>query len=148
MARLPLAIEVNYKEVKAVAFKGGFVGTSFENAQKYIFKSDEIEAKSQEIIDFITQNYPENHGIYLNLPSEAVFIREITLPFLEKKKIKEIVPFELESILSFEIEDVVYDYYTFPNIEEQTTRIIILGISKKSVEPYLELFKQHNFHVE
>src|SRR5262249_6048611 len=49
-------------------------------------------------------------SIAVNLEGEKVFVRHIDLPAAAQKQLAEVLPYELESELPFELSEGVYDY--------------------------------------
>ncbi|MDH5720839.1 MAG: PilN domain-containing protein [Spirochaetia bacterium] len=148
MSRNPVILEISHKKVKGIAYRSGVKGKTFLESNSQFFSSKDNAIRTEEIIGFIKDNYPENGGIYLNLPAENMFFREISLPFIERKKIKEILPFELESMISYELDEIVFDYYANLNLENNSTDVLIVGSLKAPLLPYINLFKQNNFQLK
>ncbi|MCG3113094.1 MAG: pilus assembly protein PilM [Candidatus Manganitrophus sp. SB1] len=48
------------------------------------------------------------------LPGHLVSTREITVPFTDPKRLRQVVPFEVEGQLPFDLEEVVIDYQPLP----------------------------------
>ena len=142
-----VALEINYEEIKGIGVKLSYAGQSLSQHVKAPLSNESPEKNSQSIIEFIKTNFPNNNGLYLNLPAKDVFIREISVPFIDPKKIKEVIPFELESFLPFELTDIVFDYYSYPDLETKKSRVIVLGVQKSSILPYLHLFKRNNIAI-
>ncbi len=148
MLHLPVILNITYKSIYGLQFKRGFGGFSFFEEHYFSFKNLNPEEFGHNLLTtFIKQYYPNNTGVYLNLPYEASFVREITIPFIEKKKIKEVIRYELESLLPFSINEVIFDYYLYPNIKKNQTRVIAVGSDKPNLIPYLEILKKNNIMV-
>jgi len=48
--------------------------------------------------------------VCVSLPGHLVSTRKMTLPFTDPKKLKQVVPYEMESTLPFDLEEVTIDY--------------------------------------
>ena len=74
-----------------------------------------------------------------SFPADLATYRNIKIPFKDKKKIIQILPYELEPTLPFPVEDLAIDFHII-NISEDTdhTDIIAAGIEKSSVESYID----------
>ncbi|GEM_PF-3238130 len=142
MSREPVVLDINYKEIRGLKYQSTFTGKFFSNPRRVSFQSANEKERAHEMEWFLTANFPDVSGIYLNIPYESQFIREFTLPFLDKKKIKEILPFELEATLPYEPGEYVYDYYTYPDAENGQTRIFVIGAARENIFPYLEIFQR------
>lgn len=142
MSRDPVVLDINYKEIRGLTYRSSLTGKYFQNPRKASFESPNEKERSYEIQRFIENNYSDTSGVYLNIPYESQFIRDIWLPFRDRKKIKEILPFELESQLPYEPGEYVFDYYSYPDEENDRTRIFIIGTARNNVQPYLEIFSR------
>lgn len=142
MSRDPIVLDINYKEIRGLTYRSSITGKFFQNPRKVSFESANEKERIYEIQRFIEDSYPDTSGVYLNIPYESQFIRDLWLPFKDKKKIKEILPFELESLLPYESGEYVYDYYTYPQEDSDQTRVFVIGSARENVQPYLEIFQR------
>ena len=148
MFRLPVILDIDYKAVRGLHFKQGLGGFSIKHPNSLNFEKLSSKELGKGLLNmFIKKYYPDNTGVFINLPYETSFTREITLPFLEKNKVQEVLSYELESLLPYARDEFVYDYYLFPNYEEEVTRVITVGADKKSLLPYLKILKENNILV-
>ena len=71
----------------------------------------------------------------ISIPGSDVSYRNLQMPFLDPKKIKQTLPFEMETIVPFPIEEVVVDF----NIAGQTDQSDVLAVSlkKNCISEYL-----------
>lgn len=141
--RMPLVIDRNKSEARVMGFKSGMMGSSHERPMRFEFRSSDVGAQNAELCEFIQQHYEGNTGIYINYPAEKILIREFILPFVDKKKIKELVPFELESLLPYDIHEMVYDYISYPDLEEEKSRIIAVAAHSGLIHDYIKIFKEN-----
>ena len=148
MLRLPVILDINHKAIRGLNFKYGFGGFSIVHGNSLAFNKLSPEEFGQDLLTtFIKRHYPYNVGVFINLPYETSFTREITLPFKEKKKVQEVLNYELESLLPYALEEFVYDYYLYPDPEKNMTRVVVAGADKKSLLPYLEILKENKILV-
>lgn len=145
MARLPVIIEINSHSIRLVEFKSGISGKSFVSFNKLEIEKEENFIN--EAIDFLKEQYPDNSGVYLSCPPGFEFSRELKLPFLEKKKVKDVIPFELESQLPYEVNEYTYDIIQWHDIENRETHVNAIGLLKKGVLPWLTALKENQVYV-
>jgi len=117
-------------------------------------KSVKIEA--YDIVSISDQKEPENTlaaalGILVekmdtkgcvcvaSFPADLATYRNIKVPFKDKKKIVQILPYELEPTLPFPVEDLTIDFHTI-NVSENAdhTDLIAAGIEKTILKNYID----------
>ena len=72
------------------------------------------------------------------LPGDAVTQRILTLPFRDRKRLDQTVPFELETHLPFELEDAVIDYQVLGDAPDGAAVVLAAATSKTAVRAHLE----------
>lgn len=134
----------------------------------YSVKAIEIEfgLRQLELIDFFEEKYPlsatppsseqiqktiENlflrSGLTLpfklvaSLSGLYVSSKNITLPFTDKVKIKQTLPFELEEHIPFALEDIIFDYQLIATTEK-SAHLLVLIAPKDMIQERLALFPQ------
>jgi general secretion pathway protein L len=119
--------------------------SSFEQTNVYEFENQTFSEQNEELNNFLREKYFESMGFYVNIPVEEIILRELTLPFITKGKIKELLPFELESLLPYEISEIYYDYHIYPEPEKNLSKIIVCACKRSFLDPYVDFFFQNNF---
>lgn len=135
MAKHPVIIEVLPARARFLEYKSSIAGKGFFESATMIAGGDHITPG--EVIQFLKDNFPECPAVYLSTPWGGEFSREFVLPFLEKKKIKDVIPFELEGQLPYDPAEYVYDTMQWPNIEEKQTHVVAIGALRKTIVPWL-----------
>lgn len=77
---------------------------------------------------------------YLSLPTELLNFRILELPFVDRKKLHKIIPFELSNLILSEINSIVYDF-TALDSSENGNKILVSYIDKKIIKDIIERFK-------
>lgn len=72
------------------------------------------------------------------IPAHQVFLRTLTLPFTDRRKLAQVVPFELEGHLPCPLEDVVVDFHPIGQ-EPGETRVLAAAAPVAQVAPLLGL---------
>ncbi|RME88289.1 MAG: hypothetical protein D6767_10425, partial [Candidatus Hydrogenedentota bacterium] len=153
MSRLPVYLEITNRELRSIAIKKGFSKLEAENPQILHFDSllqNEEEKRAIAIVEFLQKNYPHANGIYFNVPAQSQFLRELNLPFSTAAKVKEILPFELDSLLPIPVDETVFDFTLKPKIKEQTpneSQLSVCAVEKKALLPWLNLFSAAGFSI-
>ena len=148
MSQTPVILEINQNVVKGVQFKPTFSEVIIEHsASAPLDPEKDILLNQVAIINFIHTNFPKGTIFYLNIPDNSYFIRNFKIPFVEPKKIHQVIPFELESILPYSANEILFKYNSYLDKEEAHSQIFAFGCHKDIILPYLYLFKEHNIPI-
>ncbi|HRP69582.1 MAG TPA: hypothetical protein PLY93_08630, partial [Turneriella sp.] len=94
MARTPVVIEINNYEIKGLAFRNGLAGRTFFDAESILLNPE--RGIAEQATAFVAEKYSNAIGVYFNVPYESLFTRELSFPFADRRKVREVLPFELE----------------------------------------------------
>jgi general secretion pathway protein L len=78
--------------------------------------------------------------VVVGLPQDAVSLRVLELPFSQAAKISRVLPFEAESSLPFDSDDLVFDFYPLHHLDGHT-RVLCACIKRERVSALLEHLK-------
>ncbi len=85
---------------------------------------------------------------YVSFPSGDVSYRNLTVPFRNKKKIKQILPFELEPLIPGSVDELSLDFMTLdsgpqePGQEEQETRLVAAAVNRALLSSFEACLKR------
>ena len=83
----------------------------------------------------------------VSLPADLVSFRNIQVPFKEKKKIGQILSFELEPILPFPIDDLTIAFQTIKTVDPaRPTDLLTAGIETSVLNTYTDALASVNIH--
>ena len=75
----------------------------------------------------------------VSIPAGNFTFRNLQVPFSNSKKIRMVLPFELEPTLPYSVEDLVVDFQTLNGFPEgDQTELIAAAIERNRLSPYLE----------
>ena len=113
--------------------------------QKFIEKpyNAEEEGSLTNAIKKIIQTVGPCDTICITLPSQAAVFKELNVPFTSLKKIKLVLPFEIEPQLPFALDDAVIDA-TINTINKETNRsnVFATAIKNSILNSYIAPFLQ------
>ncbi|MFQ5780068.1 MAG: type II secretion system protein GspL, partial [Nitrospiria bacterium] len=77
--------------------------------------------------------------VAVSLPGHLISIREMTLPFADPKKLRQIVPYEMESQLPFDLEQIAIDYQILDSGDEAApvSHILVSTVPKTVLRKFL-----------
>lgn len=147
-----LGLEINKSSL--IATKLHFAGknaTVIDFYQEPIIKRDE-ESSDQSIVNALGKLIEKakiSSGITLTLSNQLAIFKELTLPFLDVDKIRQILPFELEQQIPFALSDVAFDFVvTKQHIETKQSTIFIGIVQKKDIAATLALSEQGHIKLD
>ncbi|MFQ5486508.1 MAG: type II secretion system protein GspL, partial [Desulfobacterales bacterium] len=140
-------LDIRCDVVSAVLVRKGIRGTSVEAHEQVRFTDQkEPETTVSESLETITKNMDiAGSECAVSLPADLVSFRNIKVPFQDLKKIRQILPFELEPALPVAVEDVIVDFQpVYLNERNGDTNIIAAAIEKSQVRKYLDTLSSFN----
>src|SRR3989338_1759184 len=90
---------------------------------------------------FLKNNIVPPYKVISSLSGLFVSSRIITLPFADKSKIKQTLPFELEEHIPFALEDIIFDYQII-STDDKKAQLLIFIAPKDVIKERLALFPQ------
>jgi general secretion pathway protein L len=73
----------------------------------------------------------------LSIPADTVTCRNMQVPFTDLKKIRQVLPFELEPLLPYPVEDLVIDFQKIGSSGDASNLLAIVG-RLSALSPFLE----------
>lgn len=106
--------------------------------------SDPVSGLSSALASLVSNMDISGAVCVASFPFNHLSFRNLQVPFREKKKIRQILPFELEPLLPFPIEDVLMDFNIVKH-ESQTngTDLIVAAIQQNELKSYLDVLKSY-----
>src|SRR6266700_4165257 len=76
-----------------------------------------------------------NRQVHLGMGNQRVVVREINLPWLSDKELRESLPFQVQEFVPIPIDDAVLDYHIIEELEQDGRRMVrlLLVAAQKSV---------------
>ncbi len=150
MSRNILGLDIRDDAISAVLVKSGIKTNSIE-AHEYIPVSDQKDIAG--CVDSLLKSLCKQADIsgsicVASFPANRISYRNIKLPFKEQKKIKQILPYELESTLPFLVDDLIIDYNSIKlqgqSGSADSTNVVAAAVEKSAIESYLNTLTSFN----
>jgi Tfp pilus assembly PilM family ATPase len=140
MARNIIGIDIRSKEISAVWVKTALKGVWIEAcAQIPISGFQEIEKGIAACLDTISESAALTGAVCItSFPGDQISFRNIQVPFKEKKKIRQILSYEIEPTLPLPVEDLVIDF--FETGSDNNTELVTAAAEKSKLESLLIAF--------
>jgi len=141
MSKKILGLDIRSDAVCAVLLAGTAKGTAIE-AYEYVPISGAIDFTSDlsASLKTIVEKIDVSGAVCVaSFPAAQVSFRNIPVPFKEPKKIRQILPYELESTLPQAADDLIIDFQTLilPDQTDQTD-LIAAAVAKTELKAYLD----------
>ena len=94
----------------------------------------------------IIQKIGAYDSISIVVQSSLAIFKTITLPFINEEKIKLILPFEVEPLLPFSIQDSVIDALVYPNITQKNSEVLVVAVKRSFLDDFLQPFFSLGIH--
>jgi len=117
MGKRILGLDIQNHAVAAVIVNSGFRSSRIEGHAFIPFDDPEADDRGlSAALDILVQRLDLNGCVCIaSLPPEQASFRNLQVPFKQTKKIRQILPFELEPSLPFPVEEVVIDFHPIRN---------------------------------
>ncbi len=92
---------------------------------------------------FLSQNDISNDRVVVSVPGKPTLARFAKLPPVDKKKIPDIVRYEADQQIPFDMDEVVWDYQVFQAPDSPEVEVAILAVKRDSIRDHLLHFQAH-----
>ena len=128
-------------EIDAYELKGAVIETTFRDYRVVGFYREAIAAGtdlSEQVRGFLARHKVEPDTVLSSVPGDLVAFRTLFLPFGDRKRLEQTVPFELENQVPFGLDDVVVDYHV---LHRDRTGALVLAalVHRKDLQQHLAL---------
>jgi len=126
-------------------FKGIVLIDYFINKYPYPQKGkggseDEIDLMAIDLRNFILERGIKPDQMVVGLPREKVILKEIIMPKVEEKELRNMLSYELAKHIPFAVEDIVFDYQILSK-EENTLRVFLGVVKQDEVQKILKFLE-------
>lgn len=145
MARIITGIDIGSHSIKVAQIKVGLTGVEpYGYFQREIPRAPEAhreEILSSTIKDLFSEEGIKGNTVIISVPGNAVSTRVLTLPFVDSKKIAQVVPFELEGLLPFALEEIVVDHQVLERHDNRST-VMATALPQGFLERLLQILSK------
>ncbi|GAB4344655.1 MAG: hypothetical protein Kow0089_21310 [Desulfobulbaceae bacterium] len=138
MKRRVLGLDINDEFVAAVVVRQS--GHDREVVSCGAARFHQREELGEVLPELLTRVGQREGDSVCGLSLSHVSIRNLTLPFTEKRKISQVLPMELEDQLLMPVDEQLIEYVVIGE-EEQASRLLVATMPRKTVKEYLELLR-------
>jgi general secretion pathway protein L len=137
MPQRVLALQVDAHELKAAVIE-----TTFRDYRVVGFYREALaaEGRSDQLHSFLQRHEVAATTVLSSLPGELVAVRTFFLPFRDRKRLDQTVPFELETQVPFGLDEIVVDYHVLHR-DSAGTLVLAALVLRRDLEQHLALLK-------
>ena len=145
MSRPYLSLDIRDHAISALLVKRGLRGNVIENhAQVPVESAGDAENHAENpwfaaIAQIVEKLDAGGATCLVSLPPALVSYRNLKVPFKENRKIRQVLPLEIEPLLAFPLDEVVLDFQTVR--KSDTSDLIAAAVEKTKLQPILEALK-------
>jgi general secretion pathway protein L len=148
MSRQIVAIDIRNTSITAVLLSTGLkTGTIERCAHIELPAADAEQAPLQAALAQLSQQLDlRNAGAVISLPADQTLYRSITLPFKDDKKIRQVLPFELEPTLPVPVDSLIIDHQKVRTSEN--TELFAVAIERQNLNAVMAILAQMQIQTE
>lgn len=138
MSREILGLDIRQHALSAVLLKSGLKGNRIES-HLHILIADGIDNGLAQALDTVrSQIKIGGASCIAAYPAQWLFYRNLRVPFKDRRKIRQIINFELESSLPYPADEVVIDFHIIASTPEYSDILAIIA-EKTRLKSYLDI---------
>ncbi|MCK5553953.1 MAG: pilus assembly protein PilM, partial [Deltaproteobacteria bacterium] len=137
-----IGLDVGSHSIKAIQLRRTFRGFELVGfREKKIPREGETapsDAVAQSLAELFSEGRLSGDTVITSIPGHQVSARIIKLPFSDRKKLDQVISFEVEGYTPFNIEEMVVSYHVV-NVEEGEAQVLALLVKKDVLRDHLEV---------
>ncbi|WP_319526037.1 type II secretion system protein GspL [uncultured Desulfosarcina sp.] len=113
MSRKILGLDIREQSIAAVLLDSGFKSSQLLGQAFFPIpesEDDDDQGLAQAIAAVVEKLKPTGAACILGIPATSVSFRNLSVPFHDLKKIRQILPFELEPSLPLPVDELIFDF--------------------------------------
>jgi len=141
MSRKVLGIDIRNYTVTAVLLKSSLREHHVDDFIHLPFSGlDDPERSLSAALQTLAEKMDLTGGdAVVSIPANQFIFRNLQIPFSNSKKIRMVLPFELETTLPYAVEDLVIDFHALNGTPDRDkTELIAAAIEKRKLFPYID----------
>lgn len=146
MSQTILGLDLGSSSIKAVCIRKGLMGLEWVGGyQRDLIRPQGTFDWTKDAVpglkEWIAERRLPTDRVVVSIPVHLISLRTLTLPFNDARKLEKVVPFEIEALLPYPLEEVVVDYQTI-EASEGKTNLLVAAVPRGLVKNYLDQLVQ------
>ena len=136
-----LGLDFGTSSVKAVLLRTGLMGVEWAGGHQMDLPRspsafDWAKESMTGIKEWIAQHRLPTDRVVVSVPAHLTSIRSLALPFSDARQLEKIIPFEIEALLPYPLEEVVVDYHV-TGAADGKTQLLTAAVPRELLKHYL-----------
>ena len=124
-----------------VDVRGSLVSVEKCLEERIIPGENNYQERAAGAIEEILKNVGQYSTIHTAIDSSRVIFKKLTLPFIEREKIKKVIHFEVEPLLPFSLHEAAIDFMVVnQDIENNSSEVLVAAVQNVVLDDHLQLF--------
>jgi len=145
MAQHVIGLDVGSWSIKAAVLESGLRKFSLEAFTEYVLPTDLAGLHSESLSDSVRAALQGVHErsqlIFTAVPGSRVMTRNLTLPFSDDKRVRSVLPFEMDGQLPTPVDELVFDYVPLGETEDGSAELMVSAVSQHWLTEFLHDLK-------
>lgn len=145
MAQTVIGLDIGATSIKMIRLEASLFRFEFIDFSEHPLPAN-VDLPWEQLVTNVLQVLFSDRGmkadrVVASLPGRHVSARILTLPFSDRKKIDQTLPFEIEGLIPLPLEDILLDYQVLEKTPEGA-KVLVLFTEKSILESHLDLLKE------
>ncbi|HUK55442.1 MAG TPA: type II secretion system protein GspL [Nitrospiria bacterium] len=137
-----LGLDLGSSCVKAVSLRKKLTGLEWAGAyQRDWSRTQDLFEWAKEpfsgLKEWLAEHRLATDRVVVSVPLHLISLRTLTLPFQDARKLEKVVPFEIEALLPYSLEEVVVDYQVM-DIGDGKSHLLVAAVPRSLMKNYLD----------
>jgi general secretion pathway protein L len=129
-----LALEVEHHEIRAALVEASF--RDYKILEFYRVPIDPNATLDTTLRSLVEKHHLRPHTVVSSLPGDLVTLRTFRLPFKDRKRLDQTVPYELETQVPFDLDEVVVSYQVLSR-DKEGSQVLAALVRRDDLQAHL-----------
>jgi len=134
-----IGLDVGSRSVKVAVFERGFRGLELSSFSKRDFDPGDPEGLSRALDSVSGEINAQGATVCARIPGDRVLLRFLDFPMADARKLEQVVPFEVESQVPFELDDLIVDHSIVRKNDAGGSRVLVGAARRDDVRNFLPM---------
>ena len=142
MSKKIIGLDIQEKSVAAVMVESSYKGHQLvDHALVDLAGPADEDDNLSRALEQLTQMMDTAGALCITaLPADRISYRNLQVPFRQTKKIRQVLPFELEPTIPYAVDDVIIDFQPIRNDPvSETTDLVVAAVNREQLGSFLEI---------